>query len=80
MNEHELLEVFSRILGDLLGLDAISLERSTTRGDVQDWDSFNYINFIAAVEMELGIKFRIADIESFENVGDIVDEAQSLMR
>jgi acyl carrier protein len=36
------------------------------------WDSFNYINFIVAVEAEFGVKFRIADVESFPNVGAIV--------
>jgi acyl carrier protein len=42
------------------------------REDVPGWDSFNYVNFIVAVEAEYGIKFRIAEIESFPNVGAIV--------
>ena len=37
----------------------------TRREDVPNWDSFNYINFIVAVEMEFGVKFKVADIESF---------------
>ena len=37
-----------------------------------NWDSFNYINFIVAVEIEFGVKFKVADIESFANVGAIV--------
>ena len=37
------------------------------------WDSFAYVNFIVAVEIEFGIKFRVADVESFETVGDIVE-------
>ena len=35
----------------------------TRREDVPDWDSFNYVNFIVAVEMEFGVKFKVADIE-----------------
>ena len=38
--------------------------------DVPNWDSFAYINFIVAVEMELGIKFSVAEVESFETVGE----------
>ena len=49
----------------------------TTRSDVPDWDSFMYVNFIVAVEMELGIKFGVADVESFKSVGDIVAEAHA---
>ena len=41
---------------------------------MSNWDSFNYINFIVAVEREFGVKFKVADIESFLNVGAIVKE------
>ncbi len=44
----------------------------TRREDIPDWDSFNYINFIVAVELEFGVKFKVADIEAFANVGAIV--------
>jgi acyl carrier protein len=46
----------------------------TRREDVPNWDSFNYINFIVAVEIKFGVKFKIADVESFPNVGAIVTE------
>ena len=51
----------------------------TTRLDVPDWDSFNYVNFIVAVEMELAINFRVADVESFSSVGDIVAATRALL-
>jgi acyl carrier protein len=79
MTEQAILEVFTRILRDLLSQDSISLSMDTTRTDVPDWDSFNYINFIAVAEMELGLKFNVADIESFENVGAIVRRTQALL-
>ena len=80
MTDQELLATFTRILRDLLGNDTIELKMQTTRGDVPNWDSFNYVNFIVAVEAELRIKFRIADVESFETVGDIVAGARALRR
>ena len=52
---------------------------NTRRGDVDGWDSFMYVNFIVAIELELKIKFRVADVESFDTVGDIVAEARSLL-
>jgi acyl carrier protein len=80
MTDEELLAVFSRILGDLLGNEDIALSMASTRADFPGWDSFNYVNFIVVVEAELGIKFRIADVESFATVGDIVAGAQALLR
>ena len=78
MSEQELLELFSRTLADILGEDSLSLGMTTRRSDVPNWDSFSYVNVIAAVEMELGIRFSVADVESFENVGAIVVRAQAL--
>lgn len=78
MNDQELLDLFSQTLADLLGEDSIQLTMATRRGDVPNWDSFSYINFIAAIEIELGVRFGVADVESFENVGAIVKRAQSL--
>lgn len=78
MSDAGTLATLTRILRDLLGDDSIELERSTVREDVPGWDSFNYVNFIVAVETELGVRFRVADVESFPNVGAIVDKVAAL--
>lgn len=80
MTDQELLTIFTRILRDLLGDDTIELSMSTRRGDVPNWDSFGYVTFIAAAEMQLGVKYRIADVESFANVGEIVAQTQVLLQ
>ena len=72
MSDQDTLAALTQILRDLLGDDSIELTMETLRADVPEWDSFSYINFIVAVEAEYGIKFRIADVESFENVGAVV--------
>ena len=79
MTDQDLLTVFTRALRDLLGNDSIVLAMNTRRSDVEGWDSFMYVNFIVAVELELKIKFRVSDVESFQTVGDIVAEARSLL-
>ena len=77
--EGELLDLFSGVLRDLLGDDSIVLTMTTRRADIDGWDSFSYINFIATIEMELDVKFNVSDIESFEDVGAIVRRARVLM-
>jgi acyl carrier protein len=77
MTNEEILKEFSQILGDLLGDETISLSMDTTREDVADWDSLNYVNFIAMVEMRFGLKFRVSEIESFADIGSIVARVQS---
>lgn len=72
MTDQERLTTLTQILSDLIGDDSIELAMDTVRDDVPGWDSFSYINFIVAAEAEFGVKFRIADVESFPNVGAIV--------
>jgi acyl carrier protein len=78
MTDQEILTKFTRILRDLLLDDSIVLTMETQREEVRNWDSFNYINFIVAVEIEFGVKFKVADIESFANVGAIVTELRNM--
>ena len=79
MTDQEIFATFTRILRDLLADDTINLTNTTMRADVPGWDSFSYVNFIVSVEIELGIKFSVADVESFETVGDIVNETRALL-
>ena len=77
MTDQEILEAFTRIIRDLLSDDSIVLTMETKREDVPDWDSFTYVNFIVAVEMQFGLKFSISEVESFDDVGAIVRQTKT---
>jgi acyl carrier protein len=79
MKTEEILTAFTRILRDLLLDDRIALTMETRRENVLNWDSFNYINFIVEVEMEFGVRFKVADIESFPDVGAIVNQTAKML-
>jgi len=79
MSDNDILEIFTQTLRELLMNDSIILAMDTRREDVPNWDSLNYINFIVAVEMKLGVKFRVADVESFETVGQIVAQTKKML-
>jgi acyl carrier protein len=79
MTDQDTLQLFTRLLRGILFDDSIELTMDTRREDVPNWDSFNYINFIVTIEAELGVKFRVADIEAFENVGEIVGRTRELV-
>ncbi len=80
MTEAEILESCTEILADLLGDYSLVLNMNSQRADVPGWDSFNYVNFVVAVEMRFGVKFGVAEVESFENVGAIVRRIRELRR
>jgi acyl carrier protein len=51
----------------------------TKRDEVANWDSFAYISFVVAVESEFGVKFSVAEVESFQNVGAIARRIGALL-
>ena len=78
MTETAILARLTEILRDVLEDPDVELGMQTTRPEVPRWDSFAYITFIVGVETEFGIKFPLADVESFQTVGDIVKAIETL--
>ncbi len=78
MNADETLQSFTQILRELLGDDSIVLHPETCRRDVPEWDSFNYVNFIVAIETKFRVRFGVAEVESFQTVGEIVQRTLAL--
>jgi len=79
MTDQEILNRLTRILRELLADDSIVLTMETERAEVPNWDSFTYINFIVAVEIEFDMKFGVAEVESFQNVGAIVRRISAIL-
>lgn len=79
MTDQDILNRLTQILRDLLSDDSIVLTIETRRDDVANWDSFAYVSFIVAVEIEFGMKFRVAEVESFQNVGEIVRRISAMV-
>jgi acyl carrier protein len=64
-----LTEIFRMVFDD----PALTISRSTTADDVEDWDSLTHINLIVAVEREFGIRFTTAQVTGMKDVGDLMD-------
>lgn len=72
MTQPEILEKLAKIIGQIVGNDQLAITSRTTADEVPGWDSFNHINIIMGAEMEFGIRFNVAELESLKNVGDFV--------
>ena len=57
------------IFHDLFDDDALVLTHDLTAAEVPDWDSFNHINLIVAVESRFKVRFQTAELESMQTVG-----------
>jgi acyl carrier protein len=77
MQQQEIYARLSGIFHDVFDDDTIVLNPGLTAADVPEWDSFNHINLIVAVESRFGIKFQTAELESMQTVGHLADIIQS---
>lgn len=50
----------------------LQISPGTTAEDIPNWDSFNHLSIVAAVEQRFGVRFRTSEIETLKNVGDFV--------
>jgi len=72
MSEPEIYAALTTIFRDVFLRDDLMLTPALTAQDVPDWDSFKQIEIIIAVEEHFGIKFRTREMDSLNNVGDLV--------
>jgi acyl carrier protein len=54
-----------------LGLAPFQIEETALASDLPGWDSLNHARVLASIEKAFGIRFRVAEILSFRNLGDL---------
>lgn len=73
MTHEEIMGKFTEIFQDLFEDDTIVLTDHTTANDIEDWDSLAHLQLIAEIESQFAIKFTLGEVNSFVNVGELVD-------
>lgn len=73
MTEQAILEAVQEIFRDNFDDDTLVITRETCADDIEDWDSLEQINLLTAIEKKFNIKFKLADVRSLKNVGDLLD-------
>jgi acyl carrier protein len=71
MQQQEIYALLTPIFHDIFDDDTLVLTPELTAASVPEWDSFNHINLIVAVEARLKIKFQTAELESMNTVGHL---------
>ena len=71
MDTREIFERLDRVFQDVFDDDTLHVTPKTTADDIEDWDSLEHITLISAVEREFRIKFKMGEISSMKNVGEM---------
>ena len=73
MDKEEILKKVQDIFKDVLEDEDIELSYKTTSNDIEGWDSLNHIVLIVEIEKEFNFKFKLEEIRSFKNIGEMCD-------
>lgn len=71
MTEREVYDRLNRVFQEVFDDRKIRVTASTTADDIEDWDSLEHITLVAAVESEFGMKFRMSEVSTMKNVGEL---------
>ena len=73
MQQQEIYAQLTAIFHDLFDDETLVLTPGLTAADVPEWDSFNHINLIVAIETRFRIKFQTAELEQLHTVGHLAE-------
>ncbi|MBQ8945630.1 MAG: acyl carrier protein [Lachnospiraceae bacterium] len=79
MTREEIYADLNEVFRDVFDDESITVNDETTSDDIEDWDSLEHINLIAAVEQQFGIKFNMGQIVTMKNVGEMVNIIEELI-
>jgi acyl carrier protein len=72
MSEKELYRRLNAVFQDVFDDDSIEVGPDTTADDIEDWDSLEHITLIAAIEDEFRMKFKMSEVSTMKDVGEMV--------
>ncbi|MCH5249907.1 MAG: acyl carrier protein [Lachnospiraceae bacterium] len=73
MTRESVYERLTKVFREVFDDEEIEIEDGTTASDIEDWDSFEHINLICAVENEFSLKMPMGKVVNMKNVGEMVD-------
>ncbi len=73
MTREEAYERLNRVFQDVFDDETIEVHDETTADDIDEWDSFEHINLVVAVEEEFSFKIPMGKVVTMKNVGEMVD-------
>ena len=73
MSGSEIIKKLERIFRDIFDEEDLGISNETTAEDIEDWDSLAHIQLVLAIEKDFNVKFALGELQTLQNVGDMVD-------
>lgn len=73
MDRNEITNKLTEIFRDVFSDATLVATDEMTSDDVQKWDSLSHMQLITVIEKQFGIKFKLKEILSWQNVGTMIN-------
>ncbi len=77
MTPDEAIEAIKNALENVLGKTIENIDRNTVASEVSGWDSLANVKLLIELEMNVGIRFNVTDVEQLPDVGALADLIRS---
>lgn len=67
-----IVETVETIMRDVFDLPELQVTPALTAQDVEEWDSISHISLVVALEKEFSIRFALGELQSLQNVGEML--------
>ncbi len=65
------MKTFNQIVSELFLINESTVNDSLSSKDIPEWDSMNYLLFVAELEKEFNISFSMDQVMNAQTLGDI---------
>jgi acyl carrier protein len=72
MNTDDIYKRLQRIFDNVF-MEEVRVTPELSANDVDEWDSVTHVSLVLAIEEEFGLRFRVGEVESAKNLGDLVN-------
>lgn len=80
MKREEIIEKLTVIFHEVFNDNTIVLTDEMTAADVENWDSLTHMLMITKVEEDLGIKFKLKELNRLKKVGDLINIVETKLQ
>lgn len=73
LDKKEIYERLNKVFRDVFDDEKIVVKPETVADDIEDWDSMMHITLVGAVEDEFGVRFKMGEVSTMKNVGEMAE-------
>ncbi|MDO5150786.1 MAG: acyl carrier protein [Oscillospiraceae bacterium] len=73
MQKDAILIKLTEVFREVFDLDDVVITPDTVADDIEEWDSLEHISLISAVESTFKMKFKMKEVSTMKNVGEMID-------